>query len=76
MKFFLTYLYGSAEKKDTYLVPLLISSKASLPSLRVLITNQESNMPIKEESKANEIKVLSNLYGSEMIEIKSAKIII
>ena len=46
------------KKNDTYLISLLISSKASLPSLRVLITNQESNMPIKKVSNTREISVV------------------
>ena len=49
-------------KIDTYLVPLFISFKASLPSLRVLITNQESNVAIKRVKVTNEINVVSNLY--------------
>ena len=53
---------------------LLISSKASLPSLRVLNTNQESDMPIKKVNKANEKIVLLNLFRIEMIKIIFCKI--
>ena len=50
-------------KFDTYLVPLFISFKASLPSLRVLITNHESNMTIRKANITNEVNVVSNLLN-------------
>ena len=45
-------------KNDIYSWFLLISSKASLPSLRVLITNQESNIPMKQVKSTNEASIL------------------
>ena len=52
-----------------------ISSKASLPSLRVLITSQESNMPINIVNKTKEKNVLSNLLKIEMIKIIFYKVL-
>ena len=40
--------------KTFYLVSLPISLRASLPSLRVLITNQEKNMEIKTVNNNSE----------------------
>ena len=54
-------------KIDTYLVLLFISFKASLPSLRVLITNQERYTAIKKVKNANEINVESNLFKYQII---------
>ena len=60
-------------KFDTYLIPLFISFKASLPSLRVFITNQKSNMTIKKVKNTNEIKVVSNLFKHQIINIEGFK---
>ena len=45
------------QKKDNYLLSFPISLRASLPSLSVLVTNQESNIMIKKVSNNNDINV-------------------
>ena len=48
----------SEVKKNFYLVSLPISSRAALPSLRVLIINQEKKEKIKTANRNSEINKL------------------
>ena len=63
----------------TYLLFLLISLRASLPSLRVLITNQDRKIIIKKPNNTNDVNIglintsliVKGKYKEEILKYKN-----